>query len=141
MGYILIGRPVFVKTIPRANVLSEKRKRFAQYQEGARKDTERAFGVLQKRFAIVCNPARLWKKSEVGDVMKACIILHNMIIDDERDDNEDMNPPRDVQYTVDVNQTESPELQHGLLRNYYANREQYFANHIRIHNRTQCNQL
>ncbi|XP_021729191.1 uncharacterized protein LOC110696222 [Chenopodium quinoa] len=93
---------VFVKSIPRANMLSEKRKRFAQFQEGARKDIERAFGVLQKRFTIVCNPAHLWKKSEVGNVMKACIILHNMIIEDERDDNYEMNPPRDIQYSITV---------------------------------------
>ncbi|KAJ0569573.1 putative harbinger transposase-derived protein [Helianthus annuus] len=35
-----------VKTIPRPT--DEKRKKFAKYQEGARKDIERAFGVLQK---------------------------------------------------------------------------------------------
>ena len=34
-----------VKTIP--NPVGEKRKRFAQEQESARKDVERAFGVLQ----------------------------------------------------------------------------------------------
>ncbi|XP_057247939.1 uncharacterized protein LOC130590062 [Beta vulgaris subsp. vulgaris] len=48
--------PVFVKTIPRANMLSEKRKLFSQHQEGASKDIERAFRVFQKIFAIVCNP-------------------------------------------------------------------------------------
>ena len=34
-----------VKTIP--NPVEEKRKRFSQEQESARKDVERAFGVLQ----------------------------------------------------------------------------------------------
>lgn len=53
-------------------------------QEGARKDVERAFGVLQKRFAIVRNPARLSKHRDVITVMRGCIILHNMIIEDER---------------------------------------------------------
>ncbi|XP_013695575.2 putative nuclease HARBI1 isoform X1 [Brassica napus] len=58
---------------------------FAQHQEAARKDAERAFGVLQARFAIVKNPALFWDKVEIGKIMRACIILHNMIVEDERD--------------------------------------------------------
>ena len=54
-------------------------------QEAARKDVERAFGVLTARFAILANPARLWSMHDLGTVMRACIVLHNMIIEDERD--------------------------------------------------------
>ncbi|KAL5543754.1 hypothetical protein UlMin_007538 [Ulmus minor] len=35
-----------------------KKKLFAMKQEGCRKDVDRAFGVLQSRFAIVARPAR-----------------------------------------------------------------------------------
>jgi hypothetical protein len=59
---------------------------FAEHQEGARKDVERAFGVLQSRFAIVRRPARLWKRKSIGRIMLACVILHNMIVEDERED-------------------------------------------------------
>uniref|UniRef100_A0A0D3BP81 DDE Tnp4 domain-containing protein n=1 Tax=Brassica oleracea var. oleracea TaxID=109376 RepID=A0A0D3BP81_BRAOL len=58
---------------------------FAQCQEAVRKDVERAFGVLQARFAIVKNPALCWDKVKIGKIMRACIILHNMIVENERD--------------------------------------------------------
>ncbi|XP_024005863.1 uncharacterized protein LOC112082407 [Eutrema salsugineum] len=58
---------------------------FANRQEGYRKDVERAFGVLQARFAIIRNPALSWDKAKIGKIMRACIILHNMIVEDERD--------------------------------------------------------
>uniref|UniRef100_A0A0D3DJ22 Myb-like domain-containing protein n=1 Tax=Brassica oleracea var. oleracea TaxID=109376 RepID=A0A0D3DJ22_BRAOL len=58
---------------------------FAQRQEAFRKDVERAFGVLQARFAIVKNPTLFWDKVKIGKIMRTCIILHNMIIEDERD--------------------------------------------------------
>ena len=58
---------------------------FAQHQEGVRKNVERAFGVLQARFGISKNPARIWVKAKIGKIMRACIILHNMIVEDERD--------------------------------------------------------
>uniref|UniRef100_A0A0D3AV18 DDE Tnp4 domain-containing protein n=1 Tax=Brassica oleracea var. oleracea TaxID=109376 RepID=A0A0D3AV18_BRAOL len=58
---------------------------FAQHQEAVRKDVKRVFGILQARFAIVKNPALFWDKAKIGKIMRACIILHNMIVEDERD--------------------------------------------------------
>uniref|UniRef100_A0A0D3BFF4 DDE Tnp4 domain-containing protein n=1 Tax=Brassica oleracea var. oleracea TaxID=109376 RepID=A0A0D3BFF4_BRAOL len=58
---------------------------FAKVQEAIRKDVERAFGVLQARFAIVKNPALSMNKAKIGKIMRACIILHNMIVENERD--------------------------------------------------------
>lgn len=59
---------------------------FAKRQESVRKDVERAFGVLQARFAIVAGPARGWSRLNLIRIMKTCIILHNMIVKDERDE-------------------------------------------------------
>src|SRR5262249_39608216 len=63
MGYYLADGiypswSTFVKTIPSPQ--GNKKKFFAAAQESARKDVERAFGVLQSRFAIIRGPARLW---------------------------------------------------------------------------------
>ena len=54
-------------------------------QESARKDVERAFGVLQARFVIVRGPAHFWDIETLKHIMLACIVMHNMIIEDERD--------------------------------------------------------
>uniref|UniRef100_A0A0D3CKR9 DDE Tnp4 domain-containing protein n=1 Tax=Brassica oleracea var. oleracea TaxID=109376 RepID=A0A0D3CKR9_BRAOL len=62
----------------------EKNSLFAKTQEAVRKDVERAFGVLQARFAVVRNPSNLWDKDKIANIMRACIILHNMIVEDER---------------------------------------------------------
>ena len=44
---------------------------------------ERAFGVLQARWAAVKGPTRLWYEDCIADVKYACIIMHNMIIENE----------------------------------------------------------
>jgi hypothetical protein len=77
--------PTFMKIV--RNPTDEKCKRFAKEQEAARKDVERVFGVLQSRWAIVCYPARSWSPERMWNVMTACVIMHNMIVENERDDN------------------------------------------------------
>ncbi|XP_006655110.1 putative nuclease HARBI1 [Oryza brachyantha] len=91
MGYYLAdGRypswATFVKTIlePQGN----KKKYFAKAQEACRKDVERSFGVLQSRFAIVRGLARLWDEDTIHNITTACIIMHNMIVEDERDEDD-----------------------------------------------------
>ncbi|XP_019086691.1 PREDICTED: uncharacterized protein LOC109127033 [Camelina sativa] len=75
--------PTFVKSIRLPQ--SEPDKLFAHHQEGCRKDIERAFGVLQARFKIIREPARMWDINDLAIIMRSCIILHNMTVEDERD--------------------------------------------------------
>ncbi|XP_024317148.1 uncharacterized protein LOC106866370 [Brachypodium distachyon] len=96
MGYYLADGiypqwATLVKTIP--SPLGQKNKYFAKCQEAHRKDVERAFGVLQARFAIVCGPARLWDEEVLHDIITSCVIMHNMIVEDERDEG-----PQDYNY-------------------------------------------
>ncbi|RWR84607.1 putative nuclease HARBI1 [Cinnamomum micranthum f. kanehirae] len=58
---------------------------FDAAQESARKDVELAFGVLQACFAIVRGLARFGDRQTLQHIMKACIIMHNMIVENERD--------------------------------------------------------
>ncbi|XP_021755446.1 uncharacterized protein LOC110720703 [Chenopodium quinoa] len=62
----------------------QKDKMFADHQAAARKDVERAFGVLQARFAIIRKLSLAYDEDILRDIMKACIIMHNMIVEDER---------------------------------------------------------
>jgi hypothetical protein len=66
-----------------SDVHDARSKRFKKEQESARKDIERAFGVLQSRWAVIRGPAYGWSRDELSDIMTACIIMHNMIIETE----------------------------------------------------------
>ncbi|XP_062205237.1 uncharacterized protein LOC133907250 [Phragmites australis] len=71
-----------VKAIPAPR--GNKSIHFSAMQAAVRKDVERAFGVLQAMFAIIRRPARVWDQSTLHNIMTACVIMHNMIIEDER---------------------------------------------------------
>jgi hypothetical protein len=94
MGYYLVDGiypswEMFVKAFqcPQGN----KKVHFTRAQEALRKDAERAFGVLQSRFAMVWGPVRWWSKEDIWFILQTCVMLHNMIIEDERDEEDDFN--------------------------------------------------
>jgi hypothetical protein len=87
MGYYLADGiypewSAFVKIIPHPT--NRKKQYFAKVQESERKDIERAFGVLQARWGVIHGPAYGWDRERLSDIMTACIIMHNMIVADER---------------------------------------------------------
>jgi hypothetical protein len=60
-------------------------------QVSVRKDVEYAFDLLKKRFNILAIPNRSYSQRILDLIMCACIILHNMIINDERNGGYDDN--------------------------------------------------
>jgi hypothetical protein len=89
-----------------------KDKLYAERQEGARKDVERAFGVLKQRFKIVAEPSRLWYQADISNIMQTCVILHNMIVEDEKDMVEDFPDLNDV---VGSSTTTPPQIHLGSI--------------------------
>ncbi|GJT65569.1 ALP1-like protein isoform X1 [Tanacetum coccineum] len=71
----------FVKTFSIAR--DEKTFKFKRVQESSRKDMERAFGVLQDPWGIIRQPARAYEINSLKRIMYCCIMLHNMILEDE----------------------------------------------------------
>jgi hypothetical protein len=60
-------------------------------QASVRKDVEYAFDLLKKMFNILVISARFYSYRTLNLIMYAYIILHNMIINDERDSDYDGN--------------------------------------------------
>nr|GEV58832.1 protein ALP1-like isoform X1 [Tanacetum cinerariifolium] len=72
----------FVKSFTVEN--DAKHSYFKKHQESARKDIERAFGVLQGRWGIIQQPSRQYHLNNIHRIMYSCIILHNMILEDQK---------------------------------------------------------
>jgi hypothetical protein len=62
--------------------------------QGAKKDAECCFGVLQARFAIIQNLSSQWDMATIKSILIGCVILHNLIIEDES--NYNLEPLFDV---------------------------------------------
>jgi len=87
-------------------------RQFTAWQEGARKDVERAFGVLQSKFHWVKTPIQMHQQEDIVRRMKTVLILHNMSVSD-RVMNNNVNvrydpsfgvqqPHLDEQFNVDI---------------------------------------
>ena len=50
---------------------------FIKWQESTRKDSERAFGVLIRKFQYLARPIEYWEVEEIKDQIYGCIFLHN----------------------------------------------------------------
>ncbi len=70
----------FVKGIKEPTTDAESK--YTSWQEGARKDIERAFGVLQGAFKFTGTPIQLHNPKQISARLATCIMLHNMKVSD-----------------------------------------------------------
>ena len=74
---------IFAKTNP--NPVTEDEKYYKRRHEHVRKDIERAFGILVRKFNILERPLRNWYVSDIKNILSVCIILHNMTVEVRHD--------------------------------------------------------
>ncbi|XP_021759172.1 uncharacterized protein LOC110724083 [Chenopodium quinoa] len=89
-----------------------KDKLFTTRQESARKDVERAFGVLQARFAIIRKPSLAGSVELMWKIMMTCIIIHNMIVGDQRDTYLNYKDPIEFSQEQPKNMSRSSSTEH-----------------------------
>jgi hypothetical protein len=68
----------FVKAV--REPITDQEKMFTGWQESARKDIERAFGVLQGRFKAMAYPIHFLDQDCIYAMVACCLVLHNMCI-------------------------------------------------------------
>jgi hypothetical protein len=69
----------FVKTI--SFPVGATAKLFAEWQEATRKDVERAFGVLTRKFQLLARPIEYWDLEDIKRIIAGCILMHNMMVE------------------------------------------------------------
>jgi hypothetical protein len=81
----------FAKTIEEPIVPNKRM--YSRWQEGCRKDVERAFGVVRRKFQVLKRPLEWWFLNDIKQIVETCIILHNMMVEVRitRDEQEDSN--------------------------------------------------
>jgi Plant transposon protein len=69
----------FVKTL--SFPIGDVAKMFVKWQEAARKDVERAFGVLTRKFQILARPLEYWHLEDIKRIISGCLLMHNMMVE------------------------------------------------------------
>ena len=116
---------LFSSTVPHPT--NERERLYKTFQEALRKDVERAFGILKKQWKILFHPVLKKRRSFFNKIVIACLILHNMNVEDnnydfKQDDEEEFEafeadhflPPED--HDQDLRQEEVDLLVSNLQR-------------------------
>jgi hypothetical protein len=61
---------------------TDEESKFTGWQESARKDIERAFGVLQSKFKVLSYPIHMIEMRGIASLVTCCLVLHNMGVSD-----------------------------------------------------------
>lgn len=69
---------------------------------------------MQSCFKIGAEPTRLWEHKQIDKIMWVCIVLHNMIVEDEKD----MLTQYDLNETPGSSTALPPELNNGATPSF-----------------------
>jgi hypothetical protein len=61
---------------------TREEKKYTSWQEGARKDVERAFRVLKNTWHFLDRPILLHDLNDISNRVVSCLLLHNMLVTD-----------------------------------------------------------
>jgi hypothetical protein len=61
---------------------TREEKNYTSWQEGARKDVERAFGVLKNTWQFLDRPILLHDLTDISNRVVTCLLLHNIVVTD-----------------------------------------------------------
>ena len=101
--------------------ITNREKCLSEWQESARKDIERAFGVLQAKWQFVARPIHLHALKDIATRVASCLILHNMCVCDRvmGEPGIRYNPAHNIEEMDGVEATVQPpdlqQVQGGLL--------------------------
>ena len=59
-------------------------RRYTRCISAVRGSVERVFGVLLKQFGIIALPSKPWSRDHMRSIIRACVIIHNMIVSKRR---------------------------------------------------------
>ena len=78
----------FLRAISVPRILMDRN--FTSQHDGWRKDIERAFGVIEKKFHCLTHPIQLFYMDDIYFLVGGCIVLHNMMVEErvQRDQRE-----------------------------------------------------
>jgi hypothetical protein len=106
--------------------ITRKERIMTAWQEGARKDIERAFGILQAKWQWIARPIHLHNLTDISNRVAACLILHNMLVSDrimDGDVNARYNPANSLEEDLDISVAQDEQtvaLQDSIPRGYEA---------------------
>ncbi|XP_051129892.1 uncharacterized protein LOC127250578 [Andrographis paniculata] len=101
--------------------VTAKERAFTTLQEACRKDISWAFSVLQQKWRILQMPTRLRQTSDLLCAITTCIILHNMVVEDERgQDLPEWTPPTEEDQSMPMGYATVDEVR-LLYRNMEVN--------------------
>jgi hypothetical protein len=62
--------------------VTQEQKTYTSWQEGARKDVERSYGVMQAKFQWIDRPIHMHNQEAIALRVASCLIMHNMCVSD-----------------------------------------------------------